>query len=158
MKVLTFLFAVLLCVQCFGDEPDKTNTPELVKVYCFSEDLEAGFNDDVAEYVCKELGKRGKKKKSLIVVGTREEADAVLQFLGTEHVSTKGEATYFLGGYAWTPDQLKTGARAVLSVGDYKKGFHAAGVNDQATSGVAWKTEEWIRENREAILEKAKKN
>jgi hypothetical protein len=151
MKTLIFLLAVSVSGIMFASE-----SPAPVKAYCFSADLEAGFKDAVAEYVCRELGNRGKKKKSLSIVG-RDEAQVFIQFLGTEQVTVSGETTYLLGGYAWNPDQLRTGARTVISIGDYRKGFHAAGMGAQATAGVAWKTEEWIRENREVILQKARK-
>jgi len=152
MRITTFLIAFSLCLPVFAAD----EKPELVKVYCFSADLQAGFKDDVAEYVCRELGKRGKKKKSLLLTKTRGAAHVVVEYLGTEHVSKPGETTYVTAGYAWTPDQLKTGAKAILSVDEFTKGFHAAGVGGQATSGIAWKMEEWIRENRDIILEKAK--
>ena len=149
---ISFLLMALPAFLLADDNKD----PELVKVYCFSEDLEAGFKDDTAAFVCRELGKRGEKKKSLRLVESREEATVFLEFLGTEQSSKAGETTYFGGGYAWRPDQLVTGARTLLTLGGYQKGFHAAGVGAQSTAGVAAKTEKWIRENRDTILEKAK--
>ena len=52
---------------------------------------------------------------------------------------------------------LKNGDRAVLSMGDYIKGFYGEGVNDSAPMGVMYDIEEWIRDNKDAILAKAKK-
>jgi hypothetical protein len=128
---------------------------DLVKVYCFSDALEAGFKDNSAKYFCKELGKRGEKKQSLSIADERNNAHAVVQYLGKEEIIARGEASYIVGGYAWTPDQYKNGVRAILSVGDFSKGFYGEGVNDSAAF-LVWKNiEKWIRENRATILEKA---
>jgi hypothetical protein len=151
MRFLAFLLTIAISGIAFAEDP------ELVKVYCFSADLEAGFKDDSAIAWCRILGERGDKKKSLMLVESQSGANVLIEYLGIEKIQTSGEATYLLGGYAWTPDQTKNGARAVLSVADFKKGFFASGVNFQAPSGLIDKTEKWIRENREVILEKTRK-
>lgn len=128
---------------------------ELVDVYCFSDDLEAGFKDETAAYFCKQLGGHGEKKQTLRVVPSADDTHAQIHFLGQERFTEPGEATYLTGGYVWTPDQLKDGARALIVIGDFQKGFYGEGLNDSALV-VLWKQiEEWIRENRETILEKA---
>jgi len=131
---------------------------ELVKVYCFSEDLEAGFKDETTAYWCKELSKRGEKKHSLVLVNDRSTANVEIKYLGTEEIKTRGEATYLLGGYAWTPDQFAKGARAIITIGEYSKGFHASGIGFQGPGQVLRDIEEWIRENRDTILQKAAEN
>ena len=150
----TAISVILLALPAFLLADDKKD-PELVKVYCFSEDLQVGFKDKTASYFCKELGNRGSKKKSLVLVDSEQAANVTVQFLGKERTSAPGETTFVSSGYAWTPDQLKDGARALLSIGDYEKGFYAEGLND-STLMLLWnKTEEWLRDNRETILEKA---
>ena len=154
MKTLAFLLAIGIFGIAFANDKDA----ELVKVYCFSADLEAGFSDDSAEYWCKELGKRGSKKKSLALVDSKEDANVLVQYLGTKETTTMGDATYLVGGYAWTPEQTKKGAKAVVAVGDFVKGFHGEGINWQGPGAIMRQIEEWVRENRDTILEKAKKN
>lgn len=152
-QVLITLFIAILCAPAFADE-----SKELVKVYCTSEDLEAGFKDDSAEFFCRELGKRGEKKKSLALSDNRENAEVIVMYLGVEEITTKGETTHLMAGYAWTPDQAKNGARAVITIGGlggFTKGFHATGVNAAAPMGAMRLLENWIRENRETILKKA---
>lgn len=150
-KLIVFLLVLFpLSFECFAEDPKP------VKVYCFSEDLEAGFKDGTATYFCEQLAKRGKKKESITLVDL-DAAHAKVNFLGRESIDAKGETTYFLGGYAWTPDQAKQGARAVVQVADFTKGFYASGVNDAALLNLWEKVEIWIRENRETILEKASK-
>ena len=134
---------------------DDNKDPELVKVYCFSEDLEAGFKDKVAHAFCREVTKNGKKKKSL-VDADRESSHVVVQFLGSGKFVQRGETTFVSGGYAWTPDATVNNASAVAVVVDFAKRFSAEGTGFQAVGGVADQVEEWIRENRDTILEKAK--
>jgi hypothetical protein len=150
MRFLAFLAALAVSGIAFAEGPD------LVKVYCFSADLEAGFKDKPASYWCGELGKRGSKKKSIALTEDKNSADVSVQYLGTEEIRAQGEATYFLGGYAWTPEQFEKGARAVISIADYNKGFHATGINFQGPGQVLRDIESWIRENREVILQKAR--
>jgi hypothetical protein len=150
MRFITFLLAIALSGTVLAGE-----RPDPVKAYCFSEDIEAGFKDEKTEYWCKELGKRGGQKKSF-VLAEKAVADVAIQYLGTEEIRVQGEATYLLGGYAWTPDQFEKGARAVVTVADYNKGFHASGVGFQGPGQVLRDIEEWIRENREVILQKAR--
>ncbi len=152
MKAVIFLFAVFLSFQCFADEK-----PAPVKVYCFSEATEAGFTDEDAGFYCYQLNKRGKKKKSLVVVDERSDAHVLAEFLGTEQFEARGEATYFNYGLAWTPTQNKNREAAIIKVGDFSKAFTGEGINAQAAGMLIRQTEEWIRENRETILEKAKK-
>jgi hypothetical protein len=153
MKTLTFLLIIGVSGMAFASE-----SPEIVKVYCFSADLEAGFKDDSAAAWCRILSERGDKKKSIALTESKADAHVLVEYLGIEKIEAQGDATYLLGGYAWTPNQTKTGARAVITVGDFKKGFFASGINFQAPSGVIEQTESWIRENRETILQKASKN
>jgi len=145
----TLFFSLVCSGNLFAEEP------ELVRVYCFSADLEAGFKDSGANYFCRELGKTGEKKGSVVLTKERALADALVEYLGKEAISTKGETTYLLGGYAWTPDQFKNGVRAVITIDDFSKGFYGEGVNDSAAHSVWTQVETWIRENRAAILEKA---
>jgi hypothetical protein len=151
MKYLAFFsYLLFLPIVSFADD----NPP--VKVYCFSDDLEAGFQDKSTSYWCNELGKRGAKKKSLALVEDKDSADIRIQYLGTEEIRVQGETTYLLGGYAWTPEQFEKGARAVVTIADYNKGFHATGINFQGPGQVLRDIEKWIRENREVILQKAR--
>ena len=154
MKTTAISF-LLLVLPAFLFADDKKD-PELVKVYCFSGDTEAGFKDKTASYFCKRLGDRGRKKKSTLTVETRDTADVVVQFLGREFVSRPGDTTYLSGNYAWTPEQLEDGVRVTLAVGDFVKGFHTQGINDTPVVGAAYAIERWIRENRDTILDKAK--
>ena len=128
--------------------------PEPVKVYCFSDAMEAGFKDIPASAFCAELAKRGNKKKSLIRVPERTEADAIAHFVDAEQFTEKGEAIFFSYGIAFAPNQTKNRRTAVLQVGGFAKGFSAEGVNAQASGMLVRQTEEWIRENRATILEK----
>ncbi len=154
MKTTAISF-ILLALSAFLLADDKKD-PELVKVYCFSEDTEAGFEDKGATYFCKELVKRGKKKGSLEVIESMELAHVAVKYLGVETIPAADRTTFLMGGYAWTPAQYQNGARAVLSIGSFSKGFHGTGVNDVALASCWTQTEEWIRENRDTILEKAK--
>lgn len=151
MKIVVFMLLTFLCFQCFADEP----TP--VAVYCTSPDTEAGFKDANAIGWCKQFAKEGDKKGSFTIVTDKAKAAVVVEYLGIEEIRTEGEATYFYGGYTWRPDQTKAGARATVSIGDFKKGFFGSGINFQGPGFVIRQIESWIRENREAILEKAKK-
>ena len=150
MKAILSILLILVFVS-----PALADDVESVTAYCSSEALEAGFKDRPASFFCEELGKRGAKKKSFSITQTRESAGVVIQFLAKESISERGEATYLIGGYAWTPDQIKTGVRAVVSVGKFNKGFHGKGVNDAAYVDLRDQVESWIRENRATILEKA---
>jgi len=150
---LIILAAYLLCLPIVA--ADEKDALEPVTVYCFSEDLEAGFKDETATAWCRILGERGEKKKSLAIVEDKQSAHVLVECLGVEKIEAAGETTYLVGGYAWTPDQTKTGARAVITVGDFKKGFFASGIGFRGPSSVINQTEEWIRENRATILEKA---
>jgi hypothetical protein len=153
MKTLAFLLAIGISGIALADD----KSVEAVKVYCFSADLEEGFKDDHASYFCKELGKRGKKKKSFVLVNGKDSAHALVQYLGTEEITAIGETTYLVGSYAWTPQQTKSGAKAVVGIGEYTKGFQGTGLNDVALMNCWEKVENWIRANRDTILEKAKK-
>ena len=150
MKYLALLSYLFFLPALSADDPQP------VKVYCFSADLEAGFRDDSATAWCRIFGERGKKKKSVILTDSKSEAHALVEYLGIEEIESTGETTYFVGGYAWTPDETKIGARAIVAIGDFKKGFFASGTNFQAPSGIIDMAEKWIRENREVILQKAK--
>lgn len=152
MKALTFLSITtfLLSAQCFASD-----MPEPVKVYCFSADLEAGFKDKGAVYFCGQLNKRGTKKGSLSVVDSKDDAFITVNYLGRKSITKQGEATYFVGRYAWTPEQMQDGIRAVVAVGDFTKGFYAEGINDVPLSSVKDQIEAWIRDNRETIMKKA---
>ena len=96
---ISFLLLVLPAFLLADDKKD----PELVKVYCFSEAMEAGFGGWGVGF-CKELAKRGTKKKSLVRVESRDEAHMLAEFLSAEEVTTRGETTYVNSGLAWTPD------------------------------------------------------
>jgi hypothetical protein len=152
MKTVIFLLAVSISGTLFASE-----SPAPVKVYCFSADLEAGFKDGDAFFYCKQLSKRGDKKDSLTIVEKRIDAQAIIEYMGVEELTTRGEATYVSYGIAWTPNQDETREVAIINVGDFAKAFSATGINAQAAMGLVRKTEEWIRENREVILEKARK-
>ncbi len=151
MKTLVFILAVAVSGIVFAEDV------ELVKVYCSSPDLEAGFKDRGASYFCKELGKLGEKKRSLAVTSERASADALVNYLGRQPVTRQGETAYHLGGYIWQPSQSADGIRAVVTVGEFQRGFFAEGINDVPLGSVKRQVEEWIRENRATILEKAQK-
>jgi hypothetical protein len=151
MRFLAFLTAFALSGIAFAEEP------EVVKVYCFSADLEAGFKDGGAEYFCKELRSRGEKKNAFILADNRGNAHVLVQYLGIEKIITQGETTHLVGGYAWTPDQTKNGARAIVGVGEFTKGFHREGTGGTPPYVLSKDIEKWIRENREVILQKANK-
>ena len=142
---ISFLLLVLPAFLLADDKKD----PELVKVYCFSEEIEAGFKDDFATYFCKELGKRGDKKSSLVLEKDRTTADVIVQFTSSEPATVQGTTTFASSGYAWTPERVKVGSRAVVTVGDFAKEFHTS------KGEPSWRVEEWIRNNRETILKKA---
>lgn len=148
MRPSIVLLALFLAMPAAPEDPPR------IKVYCFSADLEAGFKDKYASYFCKRLGELGEKKGSLRLAEP-EETPVVIEFLERKTVETKGESTYIVGGFAWTPDELEHGVRAVLRIGEFAKGFHATGFQDQALNRLWSKIEEWIRENRETILKKA---
>ena len=153
MKTIAISF-LLLVLPAFLLADDKKDL-ELVKVYCFSEAMEAGFVDKGIGF-CKEITKRGTKKKSLVRVESRDEAHMLVEFLSAETVTTRGETTYASSGVAWTPDTEINVRRAHVIVGDFAKEFSSKGINAQAMAGLIHQVEEWIRENRENILEKAK--
>ncbi len=144
---------ILLALPAFLFADDNKD-PELVKVYCFSEAMEAGFVDKGIGF-CKEINKRGTKKKSLVRVESRDEAHMLVEFLGAEEVTTRGESTYVSSGMAWTPDSTANVRRARVIVGDFAKEFTGEGINAQAMYELIDRTEEWIRNNRNTILEKA---
>ncbi len=155
MKTTAISF-LLLALSAFLLADDKKD-PELVKVYCFSEDTEAGFEDVPAMFFCQYLDKEGTKKKSLIRVESREEAHLIAEHLSADEVTTRGESTYVSSGMAWTPDSATNIETARVKVGDFMKEFSSDGMNDvQAGMGLVRNVEEWIRNNRENILEKAK--
>jgi hypothetical protein len=118
--------------------------------------LEAGFKDRFAKTYCVQLGKRGEKKGSLLIIDSPKSADVIIEHLGAEEITERGEATFLTYGIAWTPDVSKNRATAILKIGDFAKAFSADGINAQATDGLIKKTESWIRENREVILQKAR--
>ena len=135
---------------------DDNKDPELVKVYCFSEDTEAGFEDVPAMSFCQYLNKHGTKKKSLVRVESRDEAHVIAEFLSAEEVTTRGETTYVNSGMAWTPDGTTNIERARVIVGEFSKEFSGEGTNGaSATGNLMRRVEKWIRNNRENILEKA---
>ena len=152
MKTTAISF-ILLALPAFLFADDKKD-PELVKVYCFSEAMEAGFVDKGIGF-CKEINKRGTKKKSLVRVESRDEVHMLVEFLSAETVTTRGETTYVSSGMAWTPESKKNIRRARVMVGDFSKEFSSKGINAQAMAGLVHQVEKWIRENRENILEKA---
>jgi len=129
------------------DEP-----AERVKVYCFSADLEAGFKDEVASFFCSKF----EEDDDWLILTDKESAQVTVEFLGIQEITAPGNTTYLLGGYAWTPDQHKNGVRSVLSIGDFKKGFYGEGINAVAIQRNQAFVSVWIRDNREAILAKAK--
>jgi hypothetical protein len=131
---------------------------ELVQVYCFSEDLEAGFEDERAEEMCKALAKRGKKKKSLILTDTADEASVTVRFagvLGQRVVEEAGQKFVPLAGSVWQAEKKERTVAAVLTVGDYTKDFSRSSTGHAVASGLGSEIEEWIRKNRVTILEKA---
>ncbi|MHC4808676.1 MAG: hypothetical protein ACYTBX_20765 [Planctomycetota bacterium] len=150
MKFLAFLLALAISGIAFAEEP------EPVKVYCFSADLEAGFKDGDALFYCKQLSKRGEKKNSLIIVDKRSGAQAIIEYMGVEQLTKRGEATYVNYGIAWTPNQDETREAAIVKIGEFAKAFSGSGINAQAAMELVRKTEKWIRENREVILQKAR--
>ena len=154
MKTTAISF-LLLALPAFLFADDNKD-PELVKVYCFSDETEAGFKDFPAIFFCKELSKRGANKKSLVSVESRDEAHVIAEFLSADEVTARGETTYVGSGMAWTPDTEINVRRARVIVGDFSKEFSGEGINASATWELIVRTEEWIRENRENILEKAK--
>lgn len=86
-KLIVFLLVLFpLSFECFAEDPKP------VKVYCFSEDLEAGFKDGTATYFCEQLAKRGKKKESITLVDL-DAAHAKVNFLKFQfkipHVASK---------------------------------------------------------------------
>ncbi len=149
---ISFLLLVLPAFLFADDNKD----PELVKVYCFSEAMEAGFEDAYDSTFCIELAKRGKKKKSLVRVESRDEAHMLAEFLSADEVTTRGETTYVSSGMAWTPDTEINVRRARVIVGDFSKEFSGQGINAQAAGELIRNVEKWIRENRDMIIEKAK--
>jgi hypothetical protein len=152
MKVLTFLSIIHLSIQCFAGD-----TPEPVKVYCFSDALEAGFKDAAGKTFCVQLGKQGEKKNSLTLVESRESADVIAHFVSAEEITERGEAIYFNYGIAWSPNQTKNRRTTVVKVGDFAKDFSGTGINASATYVLIKRVESWIRENRETILAKRQK-
>jgi hypothetical protein len=153
MKTLVFLLAISISGISLADD----KVAELVKVYCFSADLQAGFKDGDALFYCKQLGKRGDKKKSLELVTDRDSAEVLAHYMGVEEYQERGEAAYLNYGIAWTPTQDKTRETAIIKVGTFAKAFSGSGINAQAAMSIVRQTEEWIRENRGTIMEKAKK-
>lgn len=131
--------------------------PEPVKVYCYSEELREGFKDDDAEFFCYQLDKRGRKKSSLVVVENEADADMVAEFLSAESVTKRGETTFVSYGLVWTPDEAENRETALIRVGTFSKPFIGEGINASAAGKLIRGVEEWIRENRETILEKAAK-
>ena len=151
----TAISFILMALPAFLFADDKKD-PELVKVYCFSDETEAGFKDFPAIFFCKELSKRGANKKSLVSVESRDEAHMITEHVSSEEVTTRGENTYVNSGLAWTPDGTTHVERARVNVGDFSKEFSAEGENNvQAPRSLVRQVEEWIRENQETILEKA---
>lgn len=150
MKMVAFVLLLVPAIVLADDQPVRT-----VQIYCSSEDLDAGFKDKIASAFCKELGNQGKKKKSLTLADGPDNAQAVVRFLGSGTFTKRGETTYVTGGYAWTPDETAHNAAAVVQLDGFSKEFTAEGIGFQATGGVADQVEEWVRENRETILEKA---
>ncbi len=152
MKVfITILFLALLPLAAFAADGD-----ELVKVYCFSDDLEAGFKDIPASAFCAELQKRGNKKSSLECVESRNIAHATVHFVGAETLRKRGEAIYINYGIAWNPAININRRTAIISVRGFSKEFIGEGVNASASATLIKKLEEWIRENKDTILKKAK--
>ncbi len=151
MKTLTFLLIIAVSGIAFAAQPG------LVKVYCFSEDSEAGFKDGHALFFCKQLEKQGGKKKSLVLVDSRDTAHMTAQFVSAEEFSERGEATFVNYGLAWTPSTSKNRRTAIIKVGDFAKALSGEGINAKAAMRLIRKTECWIRENRDTILQKANK-
>jgi hypothetical protein len=147
-----FLYVFFSPIFSLADEK-----PEPVKVYCFSETLEAGFKDGHALFFCTQLSKQGDKKKSLVLVDSKDSADVMAQFMNAEEFAERGEATYVGYGLAWTPSTNKNRRTAIIKVGDFIKPFSGEGINAQAAMSLVRNTEKWIRENRDTILEKANK-
>ena len=150
MRILTIAVIFAAYGMAFAQKP------EPIKVYCFSADLEAGFKDGNALFYCKQLAKQGQKKKSLAIVEDKSTAHAIVEYMGVEQLTSRGEATYLNYGIAWTPNQDETREAAIIKVGEFAKDFSGSGINAQAAMELVRKTESWIRENREVILQKAK--
>ncbi|MHC4744565.1 MAG: hypothetical protein ACYS8Z_21840 [Planctomycetota bacterium] len=154
MKYLVF-FSCLLFLPAFSSADENT---EPVKVYCFSADLEAGFTDEIAEEMCRAISKRGKKKKSLMLTDVAD-AQIVVEFIGITGESVVEEAGQKFVPYAgsvWEAEKKERTLAATLTVGDYTKQFIRSSTGEAVASGLGSEIEEWIRENREVILQKAR--
>ena len=146
MKTLAFLLSIAFSGVMLAAE-----NSELVKVYCFSDATEAGFEDKETSDYCEDIQKRGKKKKSLVFVDNKESADVLVKYVVTEKHVGQGDKTTYYAGTATTQEKITLITTMVIIIGDFERRF-----SDEFPE-VIYKVEEWIRENRDVILEKAKK-
>jgi hypothetical protein len=144
MRFLAFLTAFALSGIALAEEPG------LVKVYCFSADLEAGFKDKSASWFCEILQERGKKKKSL-AFAEKLDAAMLIEYVGLEKKKVKDGTTLYSGGIAVNPERVRTLAEVQIIIGEFSKTF-----SGESTPSTADTVESWIRENREVILQKAR--
>jgi hypothetical protein len=145
MKTLAFLAAIAVSGIAFAEEP------ELVKVYCFSADLEAGFKDKITTWFCEMLEKRGKKKGSLLLVD-KGNAEIAVEYLATDKKTTNSGTVLYSGGIAVAGQRTVSTSAINIVVGDFEKAFDGKHPSDSANE-----IESWIRENRKTILQKARK-
>jgi len=153
MKTLTFMVIIAVSGIAFAGQP------EPLKVYCFSMDIAAGFKDEVAEEMCRAIAKRGKKKKSVTLTDAAD-AQIIVQFIGVTGervVAEAGQKFVPYAGSVWQAEKKERTLAAELTVGDYTKEFNRSSTGGAVASGLGSEIEEWIRENRDTILQKAQK-
>lgn len=140
----TYLFLTMLVTEPKLD---------LVKVYCYSVETEAGFIDEDTEKWCKNLNKNGNKKGILTVVDFNEDSDIFVMHGDLTSHASNSSTTHTV---PYTNVQItESGSRvymsnATLVVGEFTKSFQNAGdVSDKILN--------WIELNQAIILEKTRK-
>jgi hypothetical protein len=125
-----------------------------IRLYSFSRDSAAGFQDELQDVFRRELGKHVESFTE--VAYDLEGAQVSVQFLG------QGDLTVELGEpgeparYLWRPDEQGTRFWALVRVGSFSKEFSLEGSTARDLSRLAKKVADWIRDNSGPIREKSR--
>lgn len=141
--------AVTLLASTAASQP-----AERLRLYSFSRDSAAGFQDELQDVFRRELGKHVESFTE--VAYDLAGAQVSVQFLGLGDLTVELGAPDEPARYSWHPDEEGTRFWAIVWVGSFSKEFSLEGSSARDLSRLANNIAGWIRDNSGAIREKSR--
>ena len=144
-------WTTLLLLACISTAYSQTKS---ISVYTFSQDSDAGFNDDHLDIFRRELGKY--TDSSIELAYTSESAQVTVQFLGQGKLSVQFGPVGNVIGHTFSPNEKAPKMWAIIRL-DNAKGFSKElsheGSGGRDLSRLAKQTADWIQQNSTRIRE-----